>query len=187
MSIHKKMVAIMSEIGSIGKDQTNQAQRFNYRGIDDVYNALHSIMAKHGVFSVPSVVEKSREERVNKNGTVLAFTTITMKYTFYAEDGSSVECIVEGEGMDSGDKSSNKAMAVAHKYALLQCFCIPTAEQKDPDAESYEVTAKQPDPEIVAKFEQCKDLKELQQVWSKTSDKKLYEQAKNEAKERLAA
>lgn len=137
--IYAAMAAIMKETDAIGKDQRNQQQGFQYRGIDDVYNAMHHVLAKHGVFMTPEVLDKSREERTNAKGTVLAFTIMRMKYTFYAEDGSSVSCTVEGEGMDSGDKSSNKAMAVAHKYAMLQTFCIPTAEQKDPDAELHEV------------------------------------------------
>ena len=44
--------------------------------------------------------------------------------------------VVQGEGMDSGDKSSNKAMSVAFKYACFQVFCIPTEEMKDPDADT---------------------------------------------------
>ena len=38
--------------------------------------------------------------------------------------------------MDSGDKATNKAMAIAMKYALFQVFCIPTDEMKDPDGET---------------------------------------------------
>ena len=41
-----------------------------------------------------------------------------------------------GEGMDSGDKATNKAMAIAFKYACFQVFCIPTEEMKDPDEET---------------------------------------------------
>jgi len=67
-----------------------------------------------------------------------------MRYRFIAEDGSHVETDAEGEGMDSGDKSSNKAMAVAHKYALLQAFCIPTKDLDDPDAEVHEVVRQPP-------------------------------------------
>src|SRR5690606_6278200 len=63
---------------------------------------------------------------------------------FHATDGSSVSTEVEGEGMDSGDKSSNKAMAVAHKYAILQAFCIPTEDMPDPDAEVHQPTPKPP-------------------------------------------
>ena len=45
-------------------------------------------------------------------------------------------------GMDSGDKATNKAMAIAFKYACFQVFCIPTEEMIDPDAESPEVKGK---------------------------------------------
>ena len=38
--------------------------------------------------------------------------------------------------MDSGDKASNKALSIGLKYAMLQVFCIPTEDDKDPDAES---------------------------------------------------
>lgn len=139
--IFKAIPAIMSDMDAIGKDQRNQQQGFNYRGIDQVYNALHPLLAKHKVFTTPEVMEKTRDERVNAKGTVLAFVTLRIKYTFWCADGSSVSCVVEGEGMDSGDKASNKAMAVAHKYALLQTFCIPTEDMPDPDAESHEISA----------------------------------------------
>jgi hypothetical protein len=143
--IYAAMAAIMKETDAIGKDQKNQQQGFQYRGIDDIYNAMHSVLAKHGVFMTPEVIDKAREERTNAKGTVLAFTILRIRYTFWAEDGSSVSCTVEGEGMDSGDKSSNKAMSIAHKYAMLQVFCIPTTEQKDPDAETHEVKSKPAD------------------------------------------
>ena len=44
--------------------------------------------------------------------------------------------------MDSGDKATNKAMAVAFKYACFQIFCIPTEEMQDPDADSHNVQPK---------------------------------------------
>lgn len=139
--IHARMVAVMRDLGAIGKDKKNEAQGFKYRGIDDVYNAINPILAQHGVFMTASVIGKSREERTNAKGTVLAFTCLHMRYSFIAEDGSHIETEAEGEGMDSGDKSSNKAMAVAHKYALLQAFCIPTQDLVDPEAETHEVKA----------------------------------------------
>ena len=139
--IYAAMAAVMADMVSIGKDSTNQQQDFKYRSIDAVYNALNPLLAKHGIFTTPEVVGKTREERTNSKGTVLAFTCLRMKYTFWADDGSSVSCVVEGEGMDSGDKSSNKAMAMAHKYALLQTFCVPTEEQKDTDAEAHELAS----------------------------------------------
>lgn len=134
--IYKQIPKIAADLDAVGKDKRNTAQSYNFRGIDDVYNALHPILARHGVFTVPEVIAEVTEERQTKGGGLLIYRKLTIKYRFYAEDGSFVEATVIGEGMDSGDKASNKAMAVAHKYALLQVFSIPTEEAKDPEVDS---------------------------------------------------
>ncbi len=141
--IYQKIPAIMAEVGAIAKGQQNAQQRYKYRGIDDVYNQLHDILAKHEVFTVPYVVSSEREERPSTSGGVLAFTTAVIDYHFTATDGSAVTARVIGQGMDSGDKDANKAMAVAHKYALLQVFAIPTDDAKDPEVDSPEPAAPQ--------------------------------------------
>ena len=138
--IYQKIPAIMAEVPAIGKTKRNSQQGFNYRGIDDVQNALQNILPKHGVFYVPEILESNREERQTTKGGYLIYTVLKVKYTFYAGDGSSVAAIVQSEGMDSGDKSSNKAMSAACKYALFQVFNIPTEEQVDPDATTPEQT-----------------------------------------------
>jgi hypothetical protein len=133
----------MAELDAIGKDRSNtQGAGFKYRGIDDVYNALHVLLAKHGVFTVPQVQDMKREERQSKAGSLLNYTILTIDFKFYAQDGSSVTATMIGEAMDSGDKSSNKAMSVAHKYAFLQVFAIPTVDEKDPDGQTHELQSK---------------------------------------------
>ena len=141
--IHKKMIAIMQDITAIGKDQKNQMQNFNFRGIDTIYNELHSIFTKHNVYTLPKVLDEKSEERKTSKGGNLIYRVLKMQYTFVAEDGSSVECVVVGEGMDSGDKAANKAMSIAHKYCLLQVFMIPTKDLADPDKESHDVMPKE--------------------------------------------
>lgn len=133
---------VMDEIGAIGKDRKNAQQNYFFRGIDDLYNAVQSALIKHMVFCAPEMIDMSREERTNKSGGTLIYTVLTMRYTFYAEDGSSFTCVTVGEAMDSGDKSCNKAMSAAQKYALLQVFCIPTEEPKDTENETHEVAPK---------------------------------------------
>lgn len=136
--IYELIGKAIGKIGAIGKDKKNAQQGFMYRGIDQVYNALSPVMAELGIFFCPEVLDQKREEHTTKSGTVLTYTLLTMKYTAYAPDGSSVSMTVVGEGMDSGDKGSNKAMSVAMKYAMFQLFCIPTEEMKDPDADFYQ-------------------------------------------------
>ena len=136
MNIYEAIASIMAKGCAIGKEKRNQQQGFLYRGIDDVMNAFNPLLAEHGVFVVPEVLEATREERQTSKGGNLIYSVLRVKYTFYASDGSNVSAVVVGEGMDSGDKASNKAMAVAMKYAMFQVFCIPTEEMQDPDAQT---------------------------------------------------
>ena len=149
----------MQKIGAIGKNTKNQQQGFMYRGIDAVMNALSPVMSELGLFICPEVLEQTREERVNKNGTNLIYSILKIKYTMYAPDGSNVSCVVIGEGMDTGDKASNKAMSVGMKYAAFQLFMIPTEEMIDPDAECHEVKPKaEPKKDAPARVEKAKTL-----------------------------
>lgn len=146
--IYELIGKAMAEIGAIGKDKKNQQQGFMYRGIDQVYNALQPVMAKYGLFITPEILDHKREERTSTkswNGetktTTLLYSIITVRYTVYAPDGSSIPIVVIGEGMDSGDKATNKAMSIAMKYAMFQLFMIPT-EAVDPDSECHNVDPK---------------------------------------------
>lgn len=141
MEIQKIYIAInniMSEMGAIGKEKKNPQQHFHYRGIDDVMNVLQPLLVKHKVFIVPEIVEHRREDRQTKTGGNLIYSVCTIKFTFYAEDGSNITAVVIGEGMDSGDKATNKAMSIAFKYACFQVFCIPTKEMNDPESTTPE-------------------------------------------------
>jgi hypothetical protein len=140
--IYEALTAIMADCGAIGKGRRNQQQGYSFRGIDDLYNAIHPLFAKHGVFVTSEVIERHREERQTKHGGLLLYTTLRVKFTFYSSDGSSVSSITEGEAMDSADKSTNKAMSAALKYCLMQMLLIPTEELKDADAVTPEPAPK---------------------------------------------
>lgn len=142
-NIYKAINEVMKEIGAVGKNQKNEQQKFMYRGIDAIMNAINPALINHNVFIVPEVLEQKREERVSKTGNTLLYSICKIKFTFYAEDGSHVEAVTVGEGMDSGDKATNKAMAIAFKYACFQVFCIPTEEMTEADAETNNVKSKE--------------------------------------------
>jgi hypothetical protein len=139
--IYSAIPAAMADVDAIAKDRNNAQQGFKFRGIDDVYNSLHAILAKHKIFTVPRVVARESSQVPTKTGGVLNYEKWVVDYDFFAQDGSKITATVCGIGMDSGDKAGNKAMAIAHKYALLQVFCVPTEDEKDPDAQSHEVAA----------------------------------------------
>lgn len=144
--IYKKMIEVMKEVGAIGKEQRNTAQNFSFRGIDQFVNALYPALTKAGVFMAPSVISEGHELReVLRSGGrtgVDKHVHLLVKYTFYAEDGSSVEIgPIASEGLDSGDKATNKALSSALKYALIQTFSVPTADMEEADRTSPEIVS----------------------------------------------
>jgi len=148
--IFKKMIEIMNDIEAIGKNKTNTQQGYKFRGIDDMYNAIHPLFKKHGVFVLSEVLAEKRDERATKSGGVLFAVVLDVRFSFVAEDGSQVQSTVKGEAMDSGDKATNKALSTALKYALMQTFLIPTEELKELNTENDtpEPVTKKPEPVI---------------------------------------
>lgn len=169
--IYEAILGVMKDIGTVSKEKTCKSNfgSYKFRGIDDVMNALHPAMVRNEVFVVPEVLEMTREIRTSKNGTQMLHSTCKIRYEFFTKDGSCVECTTIGEGMDTGDKATNKAMSVAFKYACFQTFCIPTEDMDDPDAERPEETA---DKTQVSKSEQKKPADKPKQTQTEKSSQK---------------
>lgn len=145
MKVYKAINAVteaMSKVG-ISKNGKNTLQGYAFRGIDQVYGALSPLLAQHGLCVLPRVVERTVSEQQSKSGGVLFYTALKVEFDFVsADDGSKHTVCTIGEAMDSGDKSSNKAMSAAYKYACFQAFCIPTEGDNDADAHTHEVAAR---------------------------------------------
>jgi ERF superfamily len=160
LTIYQAMAKILADVDHIGKDRKadmGNAGKYNFRGIDDIYNTLHSSFAKYKVFIIPEIIdskievqekEKSYNGVVNKSYTYSAI--LTVKFTFVSEDGSSISAVGIGHALDQSDKSTNKAQSSALKYCLMQAFLIPTEESKDVEVENIQavpVTVKKPLPD----------------------------------------
>lgn len=126
--IFERISAVMAEIGAIGKSNVNEHQRYNFRGIDDVYNALHPALVKHQVFLAPKILKQVYETSATAAGKSAKVSMLTIRFRFYTTDGSFIDAETVGEAFDTSDKATNKAMSVAFKYACFQVFCIPTRE-----------------------------------------------------------
>lgn len=136
------VAAQMSKDG-IAKANKNTQQGYNFRGIDDVYNALAPVMSEVGLVVLPRVLSRECVERTTQKGYPLFYTTVEVEFDFVSShDGSKHTVKTYGEAMDSADKSTNKAMSAAYKYACMQAFCIPTEGDNDADATTHEVAPK---------------------------------------------
>lgn len=167
-TIYQLLADVSAEVGAVKKADRNEHQRFNFRGIDAVVNAVHPKLTAHNITVVPQVIDHQYEQiEVGKNRTLSGHCRVLVDYTFYAPDGSCVTARVAAEAMDSGDKAYPKAMSVALRTALLQVLLLPT-DEPDPDASSYERSAPPPttlDMDEVAAKIATMDLAGLRDVW----------------------
>ena len=143
MKIYQAINAIQSDLAKIGisKDRVNsQGSGYKFRGIDDVYNAISPLLAKHGLCILPRMLTRECTDRMSAKGGNLFYVVVEAEFDFVsAEDGSKHTVKTFGEAMDSGDKATNKAMSAAYKYAAFQAFAIPTEGDNDADAHTYDV------------------------------------------------
>lgn len=150
-AVYRAIQAVMTELSKegIGKDRRNDQQKYNFRGIDDIYNALSGAMSKAGLMVLPRVLARTEEDRISSNGGRLGYVTVEVEFDIVASEDGSVHTVkVFGEAMDSADKATNKAMSAAFKYACLQVFCIPTEGDNDADQTTHQLApkdAKQPE------------------------------------------
>jgi len=143
--VYEAIAGVMADLAKTGisKDSTNSQQNFKFRGIDAVYNALATKLAAHKLCILPRVLSRTVTEKQTRSGGALFYTVLDVEFDFVsAEDGSKHTVRTIGEAMDSGDKSTNKAMSAAYKYACIQAFCIPTEGDNDADGTTHEVMTK---------------------------------------------
>lgn len=137
--IYERIARMLEEVPAIGKDGRNKAQGFSFRSIDQVYDTLHPLLAKHHVFFTSHIMATRRDilDRIDKqSGKKIGHTVLTCLDVLFklhcADDGSFIEVgPIQGEGADVADKASAKAQSLAMKYALLQLFCIPIRREAD--------------------------------------------------------
>ncbi len=143
MKVYKAINAVQSALckeGITKSQRNNQGVGYNFRGIDQVYNTLSPMLAEHGLCILPRVTNSTQTERQSAKGGTLIYSYVTMEFDLVsAEDGSKHTICTVGEAFDSGDKSMNKAMSAAYKYAAFQAFAIPTEGDNDADAHTHEV------------------------------------------------
>lgn len=135
--IHTLMIEVMRRVRAVGKDQRNREQAFNFRGVDDVVNALGPALRDVGVLCMPQVESVERQATKTTRGKDTRETVARVRYRFIGPAGDFLDAVTEGESLDTGDKGTAKAFSVAWRIALIQTFSLPT-DEPDPDHDVYE-------------------------------------------------
>jgi len=130
--IHTAITAIMAQVGYVQKERKG-GLAYSFAGEAALIAALRPWMVEQQVYAyVFAVLNKKVEHYETSKGTAMTSTTLDGVIRFvHAPSGTFIDSFATGEGADAGDKSSNKALTGAYKYALRQTFCIETGD--DPD------------------------------------------------------
>lgn len=145
LNIFQKMLMIEKELGVVAKNLEIQATKTSgYKAVSerDVIDAVKPLEAVYGVFSYPAsrtvikdeLLENAREFKGEQVKTISKFMRIETVYRFVNVDKPEefIEITSYGDGIDTGDKATGKAMTYADKYALMKAYKISTGD--DPDA-----------------------------------------------------
>ena len=139
--IDSLMPVVAKAIGAVKKAGWNAYDKYKFRSIADVYQALHPALFGSGVWPhVQTPLMEQSEHPTQKGGTQFK-TVVLLRIVFRCADGSFVGHEAYGEGMDRGDKSLNKAYSSAVKNLAQIAFMIPDEDPVESENDSPEVKA----------------------------------------------
>lgn len=138
-TVHQRIAAAFADLSYIPKGRSKGVS-YEFRGVDALFNVLHGVLASHGLFLSPRVLDDWQVNLIPGNPDSKGNPRQQSQALFrvcvdvYGADGG---CVTFGPGLaqshDYGDKAVYQAQQNAFKYVLLEAFCIPTEEQ-DMDA-----------------------------------------------------
>lgn len=188
LNIYEKMSLITTEIGVVEKNlEVPTGAKKSYKAVSerDVLDAVKPIEAKYRVYSYPvsrQIIDKDiLVKETEYNGQVTRTNTLFMRietgYRFVNMDNPAeyIEITTYGDGIDTGDKATGKAMTYADKYALMKGYKLSTGDDPDKDAspasayEAYEPYVPKASAKQVDMLEELYSDEEIESIfkWAK--------------------
>lgn len=123
--VQKKILAIMERVKYLQKDDKVSYKDIQYKAMSEekVTSMLRQEIIKEKLVIYPIDQSYTRDGNISH---------VDVKYRIWdTEDDTYIDVVSSGDGYDTQDKGSGKAMTYAYKYMWLRTFAIPTGE--DPD------------------------------------------------------
>lgn len=126
MNIYEKIAAIMQDVQYLAKDDHVKFGQTSYKALSEekVTSIMRSELLKYKLVVFPI------EQNASRSGNI---SHVDVKYRMVNVENPEeyIEIASAGDGADTQDKGSGKAMTYAFKYMWLRTFALPTGE--DPD------------------------------------------------------
>lgn len=137
MNLYEKISAIMADVQYLAKDDKVEFGSTKYKALSEekVTSIMRAECLKYKLVVFPV------SQCANRSGSI-THVDVTYRMVNVEDPEEYIEIASCGDGADTQDKGSGKAMTYAFKYMWLRTFALPTGE--DPDKiSSAELDAKQ--------------------------------------------
>lgn len=151
LNIYQKMSAITTEMSVVEKNLKVEVSTTNsYKAVSerDILDNVKPLEEKYHIYSYPyerQIIDKDTliKEKEYKGATTKTpslFMRLETVYRFINMDKPEeyIDIKTYGDGIDTGDKATGKAMTYADKYALMKAYKISTGDDPDKDASPSE-------------------------------------------------
>ena len=126
MNIYETIAAIMQDVQYLAKDDHVKFGQTSYKALSEekVTTIMRAELMKYKLVVFPVEQSSSRSGNISH---------VDVKYRMVNVENPEeyIEIVSSGDGADTQDKGSGKAMTYAFKYMWLRTFALPTGE--DPD------------------------------------------------------
>lgn len=161
-NIFQKLAKISQEMETVAKNSEVGFGSSKYKAVNeaDILRAVKPLEDKYGVFSYPAereiIESRTLEKRVEKADSTQITTSLFIRvktvYRFVNLDNieEHLDVISYGDGIDSGDKATGKAMTYSDKYALMKAYKIttgddPVKEEREPITSTVKTAPSKPE------------------------------------------
>lgn len=149
LNIYQRLLKITEELKTVEKNLSVQVSAKNsYKAVSerDVLDAVKPLEAKYGVYSyaydrkiidsgeLTSTKKDYQTGEIKEQKQLYMRLEVTYRFVNVDNPQEYIEIKTYGDGIDTGDKATGKAMTYADKYALLKAYKISTGD--DPDQEA---------------------------------------------------
>lgn len=126
MTIYEKIADIMRNVQYLAKDDNVEFGSTRYRALSEekVTSIMRKQLIEHGLVVFPIAQTAGRTGNITHVDVIYRMVNVDNPEEF-------IDIASCGDGADSQDKGSGKAMTYAFKYMWLRTFALPTGE--DPD------------------------------------------------------
>lgn len=127
-NIMPAMLKAQSEMWLVGKSGDNKFHKYKYANLEDYYRVCRNVFHKHSIFITESVESRDMSQS-EKPISVRVLMALRLTHS----SGEWMEIHSVGEGQDSGDKATYKAITGARKYAIAMAANLVTSDDPEKD------------------------------------------------------